>query len=140
MTYCGLPRRLMVMLYDSLIIVGLLMVASALALPFGELEKIAFRNIGFTLWLVFVCYVYLAGCWRMAGMTVGMRAWRVKLIDANGGDISWSRCSLRFITGFASLGVLGLGLFWSLFDRQKRCWHDIAGQTLLVKNTAPKKT
>lgn len=140
MIYCGLMRRLMVMLYDSLIIVGLLMIASALALPFGDAEKIAFRDIGFTLWLVIVCFIYLAGCWQFAGMTVGMRAWRVKLIDADGGDISWLRCSLRFVTGCASIGVFGLGLLWSLFDRQKRCWHDIAGRTLLVKNMPEKKS
>jgi len=140
MLYCGLPRRLMVMLYDSLIILGLLMLASALALPFGNLEKIAFRDLWFTLWLLLVCFIYLAGCWRYPGMTVGMRAWRVRLIDADGGDVSWLRCGLRFITGFASIGVFGLGLLWSLFDRKKRCWHDLAGHTLLVKNNPKKKT
>lgn len=124
----------MVMLYDSLIILGLLMVASAVALPVGNPEKIAFRDFWFTLWLLLVVFIYLAGCWRFAGMTIGMRAWRVKLIDADGGDISWGRCCLRFITGFASLGVFGLGLWWSLFDRKKRCWHDLAGRTLLIKN------
>ncbi len=124
----------MVMLYDSLIILGLLMVASAVALPVGNPEKIAFQDFWFTLWLLLVIFVYLAGCWRFAGMTVGMRAWRVKLIDVDGGDISWGRCGLRFITGFASLGVLGLGFWWSLFDRKKRCWHDLAGRTLLIKN------
>jgi len=137
--YCGLPRRLMVMLYDSLIVVGLLMVASALALPFGRLEKIAGQDLFFTLWLLLVFFLYLAGCWRSAGMTVGMRAWRVKLVDASGGEITWLRCALRFVTGFASFGVLGLGLLWSLFDRKNRCWHDLAGQTLLIRNAPPKK-
>lgn len=124
----------MVMLYDGLIILGLLMLASAVALPIGNPEKIAFRDFWFTLWLLVVCFIYLAGCWRFAGMTVGMRAWRVKLVDADGGDISWARCGLRFLTGFASIGVAGLGLWWSLFDRKKRCWHDLAGRTLLIKN------
>ena len=140
MSYCTLPRRLMVMLYDSLIILGLLMLASAVALPIGNPEKIAFRDVGFTLWLLLVCFVYLAGCWHLAGMTVGMRAWRVKLIDADGGTISWWRCCLRFITGFASLGVFGLGFWWSLFDHKKRCWHDLAGRTLLIRNAPNTKT
>jgi uncharacterized RDD family membrane protein YckC len=69
-------------------------------------------------------------------MTVGMRAWRVKLVDANGGKITWFRCLLRFLTGFASLSVFGLGFVWSLFDKKNRCWHDFAGKSLLIKNPA----
>lgn len=129
----------MVMMYDSLIIVGLLMIASALALPFGNLEKIAGRDIWFSSWLLLVIFLYLGGCWHHAGMTVGMRAWRVKLVDAEGGKISWLRCGLRFFTGFASVGALGVGLLWSLFDDKKRCWHDLAGRTVLIRNVPPKK-
>ena len=127
------------MVYDSVIIIGLLMIASALALPFGKLEKIAGQNLWFTLWLLLVVFLYLGGCWRNAGMTVGMRAWRVKLINADSGEISWWRCGLRFVTGFASIGLLGAGLLWSLFDKKNRCWHDLAAHTLLVRNAPPKK-
>jgi hypothetical protein len=31
---------------------------------------------------------------------------------------------LRSIFFLPSAGLVGIGLFWSLFDRQKRCWHD----------------
>lgn len=134
-SYCALPRRLMVMLYDSLIMLGLLMVATAVALPFGESEKLALQDFWFTLWLVVVCFLYLGGCWHSVGMTVGMRAWRVKLVNSNGGQISWFRCLLRFLTGMLSIGALGIGLFWSLIDKKKRCWHDFAGQTELIRNT-----
>lgn len=138
-SYCTLPRRLMIMLYDSLIMLGLLMVATAIALPFGETEKLALRDFWFTLWLILVCFLYLAGCWHSAGMTVGMRAWRVKIVNANGGKISWLRCLLRFLVGFVSIGALGIGLIWALFDKKKRCWHDFAGHTLLIKNQKPIK-
>lgn len=137
--YCKLPRRLMIMLYDSLIMLGLLMVAAAIALPFGNTEKLAFRDFWFTLWLLLVCFVYLAGCWHSAGMTVGMRAWRVKIVAANGGKISWLQCLLRFLAGFVSIGALGIGLIWSVFDKKNRCWHDFAGRTLLIKTPKPTK-
>ena len=124
----------MVLLYDSLIILGWLMVASALALPFGETEKLALRDFWFTSWLVFVCFAYLAGCWHFFGMTVGMRAWRVKLVDTGGGQVSLFRCLLRFLTGFVSLGALGFGFIWALLDNKKRCWHDLAGHCILIRN------
>ena len=121
------------MVYDGIILLGLLMLASAIALPVGDLEKTAFRDFWFTLWLFVVCFAYLGACWRYAGMTVGMRAWRVKLVSTNGQPISWSSCLLRFIVGIISSATLGLGILWALFDRQKRGWHDVAANTLLIR-------
>ena len=132
--YCSLPRRLMVMLYDAVIMLGLLMIGSALALPFGEAQKIALQDFWFTLWLVFVCFAYLGGCWHYGGMTVGMRAWRVVLINTDGGRISWPGCLLRFLVSCLSLAALGLGFVWALFDQKNRGWHDIAAHTVLLRS------
>ena len=55
------------MLYDAFILLGLLILASALALPFGDPDKVAFQNVWFTLWLLAVCFAYLGGLlavWR----------------------------------------------------------------------------
>ena len=120
------------MLYDGVILLGLLMLASAIALPFGGEGKMAFADFWMTLWLIAVCAAYLTKSWR-AGMTLGMRAWRVRLVNPDGGPVPWSRCLLRFLVGMVSLAVLGLGIFWALYDRQKRGWHDIAANTLLVR-------
>jgi len=132
-TLCPLPRRLLAMLYDSLVLLALLIVASALALPFGDIHKTAFKDFWFTLWLVFVCFAYLGGCWRYGGMTVGMRAWRIELVSANDRPVSWPRCLLRFIVGCVSLGAFGLGVIWALPDPLNRSWHDLAARTLLVR-------
>lgn len=132
--YCSLPRRLMVMLYDAVIMLGLLMIGSALALPFGEAQKIALQDFWFTLWLLFVCFAYLGGCWHYGGMTVGMRAWRVVLINTDGGKISWPRCLLRFLVSCLSLAALGLGFVWAIFDQKNRGWHDIAAHTVLLRS------
>jgi uncharacterized RDD family membrane protein YckC len=122
----------MIMLYDGVIILGLLVAASAVALPFGDAAKTAFQDFWFTLWLVAVCALYLTKCWR-AGVTLGMRAWRTKLVSENGSPPSWPRCLLRFLVGLVSLGALGLGIAWALFDERKRTWHDMAARTLLVR-------
>ena len=132
--YCPFPRRLLVMLYDAVILLGLLILASALALPFGDANKVAFHDAWFTLWLLVVCFAYLGACWRYGGMTVGMRAWRVKLICDDGREVSWPRCLLRFLVGMVSLGVFGLGILWSLLDSRNRCWHDLAAGTLIIKD------
>ena len=121
------------MLYDALILLGLLILAAAIALPFGGAQKVAFHDFWYTLWLLLICFMYLGICWRYGGMTVGMRAWRLKLISANERDISWPRCLLRFSVGLVSLATFGLGIFWALIDSRNRGWHDLAAQTLLIR-------
>ena len=135
--YCSLARRLLIILYDAVILLGLLIVASAMALPIGDVNKVAFQDFWFTLWLLMVCLTYLTVCWRYAGMTLGMRAWRVRLVGYDGQRISWPGCLLRFLVGLVSLSAFGLGLFWALVDSKNRGWHDLAARTLLIKT--PKK-
>ena len=123
----------MVMLYDAVILLGLLIVASAVALPFGDIEKVALHDFWFTLWLLAACFAYLGGCWRYGGMTLGMRAWRVRLVNYDEQGISWPGCLLRFLVGLISLGALGIGILWALVDTRNRGWHDLAARTLLIK-------
>lgn len=131
--YCRLPRRLLIMLYDSVIMLGLLILASAVALPFGHTNKLAFQDAWFTLWLFAVCFAYLGSCWRYGGMTVGMRAWKVRLVSSDEQIISWPGCLLRFLVGMVSLSVFGLGILWALVDKKNRGWHDLAAGTLMIK-------
>ncbi|MDX2418301.1 MAG: RDD family protein [Xanthomonadales bacterium] len=133
MVYCPMARRLLVMLYDTVILLGLLILATAVALPFGDVNKVAMRDFWFTLWLLAVCFAYLGGCWRYGGMTVGMRAWRVRLVSYDDQTISWPRCLLRFFAGVVSVGALGLGILWALVDSKNRGWHDLAARTILIK-------
>jgi uncharacterized RDD family membrane protein YckC len=121
------------MLYDGVILFGLLMLASAAALPFGDVNKVAFRDFWFTIWLLAVCFAYLGSCWRYGGMTVGMRAWRVRLISSKAQKISWPGCLLRFLVGLVSLSFIGLGVLWALVDKKNRTWHDLAAHTLLIR-------
>ena len=124
------------MLYDAVILLGLLILASAVALPFGDVNKTALHDFWFTLWLLVVCFAYLGSCWRYGGMTVGMRAWKIRLISSNEQIISWPLCLLRFLVGLVSLAVFGLGILWALVDQKNRTWHDLAARTLLVKLSA----
>jgi len=131
--YCPLPRRLLAMLYDGVILLAVLMLASAVALPFGSMDKVALHDFWFTLWLFFACFAYLGSCWRYGGMTVGMRAWKVRLVGGDGLIISWPRCLLRYIVGLIALAVFGLGILWALVDKKNRGWHDLAARTLLIR-------
>ncbi|NIP17410.1 MAG: RDD family protein [Xanthomonadales bacterium] len=132
---CGLGRRMMAIAYDALVVLGLLLMAGVIALPFDAPGRQAFRDPWFTLYLAAVWFLYLAWCWRRGGMTLGMRAWRIRLTTVNGNPPGWAACLARFTVGVAGTAALGAGLAWSLIDRHKRCWHDLASGTRLVRVT-----
>lgn len=130
---CGLLRRLLVMAYDAVAIIALMMALTALTLatPLGQ-QTVLIDPLP-TLLLMVTWFLYLAWCWRSGGLTLGMRAWSVRLEFEGAGPPGWGRCLLRFGVSLASAAALGLGFAWSLFDSQKRAWHDIVSRSLLVR-------
>lgn len=129
---CGLLRRLASMVYDSLLILALLMAAGFPAVALSG-DKIHPGTLWFQIWLLGVWWAYFAICWKLKAQTVGMRAWRIHLVHAaEDKAASWWGTIIRFLLAFVSAAAAGLGFLWALFDPEKRCWHDLASGTRLV--------
>ena len=75
--------------------------------------------------LLAVSAAYFVVSWSCGGQTIGMRAWRLRVVAADGGRLPWMRALLRFVVAIISLLALGLGFVWCLTDQEHRCWHDI---------------
>ncbi len=130
---CGLPRRLIAMSYDGLLLIGLWMIAAAVVvIPLGS--EVDASNPYFQLYLAGVAWAYFAISWR-GGQTLGMKAWHVR-IEGQAKPIPWLTTVVRFVVALASLGTLGLGFAWSLFHPQSKTWHDLASGTRLVVKKA----
>jgi uncharacterized RDD family membrane protein YckC len=129
---CGLTRRLASILYDSAIVIGLLMLATMISILAGFERQTAMKDPGFTFYLVLVWFTYIAGCWHLGGMTLGMRAWRIRIVGHDGNKPGIKASLIRFLASWLSIAVAGLGFFWSLADGQKRCWHDLLSKTRLL--------
>lgn len=119
------------MIYDALLVVALWMVAAAVVVISAGTE-IQPGNPVFQLYLLTVWYLYFAICWRVGGQTLGMKAWRIRLITIDDQRPGWGRITVRFLGAGVSLACLGLGFIWSLFDGEGRSWHDMASKTRLV--------
>ncbi|MCG6965619.1 MAG: RDD family protein [Chromatiaceae bacterium] len=70
--------------------------------------------------------------WTHGGQTLGMRAWRLKLLDNHGDPVGWRQALIRYAAAWLSLAVLGLGYLWVWIDRDGRAWHDRLSHTRLV--------
>ena len=129
---CGLGRRLLVMLYDAVVVIALLLLATGLALLAGSGKVTAGQDAWFTAYLLLAWFLYLGWCWRR-GMTVGMRAWRVVIEREDGSAPGWGACLVRFAVSLLSAACLGLGFAWSLFDPDRLTWHDRASGTRFLR-------
>lgn len=127
----GLFRRLAAMLYDGLLLLGLIMVATAmLTLPLGMpsgLSLIALQLFLFgAIPLAFFC-----GFWIRGGQTLGMRAWKLRLVRNDGQPVLWTDAVKRYFAALLSWLALGLGFLWSLVDPKGLTWHDRLSKTRL---------
>jgi uncharacterized RDD family membrane protein YckC len=118
----GLARRLAACLYDGLALAAVLMVAGAAwvgitgaAAPPGSW---AFRA-----YVLAICALFFCVFWTR-GETLGMRAWKLRIVAADGQPPGWGRALLRFAAALVSLAALGLGFAWVLVDRDRLAWHD----------------
>lgn len=130
--------RLAAILYDLLIVLAMWMLIAALVLVAfqGEVDvarQPPFYHFVLQIMMLSVTAGYFVVSWVRGGQTIGMRAWRVRLIGERQPAISWSRAWLRFVVALVSLLVAGIGFFWCLFDAERRGWHDLAARTRMVR-------
>ena len=135
----GIPlwRRLAASCYDSLIVLALWFIGTALVMPLSRaavspdhpLAELIYR-----LYLLAIGCAFFACFWVRDGQTVGMLAWRVKLRQSDsGGSVTWAQALLRYLAALLSWAALGLGFWWALFDPERKTWHDRLSRTELVK-------
>lgn len=105
----GLLPRLGAALYDGLLLVALFFPATAVLAPFMPGDHIPTGSLWFQCYLLLIVLGFYGWFWTHGGQTLGMRAWRLRVVDLKGGTIRWPRALLRFILGsLAWLTVIGL--------------------------------
>jgi len=129
----GALVRLLAMVYDSLLVVAALFVATAAVLPFTHGNAIAPHDWGYRAYLLGVWYLFFGWFWTHGGQTLGMRAWRLRVERTDGTGLNWILVLSRLLGATLSAGCLGLGYAWPLIDPQRRTWHDIWTGTRVVR-------
>jgi len=123
--------------YDLLPLLGLWFLAGvvAVALTGGALDphrpahRILVQELTVILWTG-----YFIVSWVRGGQTLGMRAWRLRVVRDDGGPLAWPQALLRLAVGCVSLAALGAGFWWALIDAQRRTWHDRAAGTVVARS------
>jgi uncharacterized RDD family membrane protein YckC len=132
----SLARRLVAICYDTLLVIAVVAVVSALALALqvyltGDADQALNPHITQAL-IVTSVFGFFTIFWLGGGQTLGMQAWRLKLVSAKDTDLTFMQVLLRCLTATLSFACLGAGYLWALVDREGKTWHDRLSGTHLV--------
>ena len=136
-----LPRRLASMLYDTLLVLPIIMASVALSMgarafllkdtgsdiSHAALHPQIVQLIAFSTVIVFFSWF-----WLRSGQTLGMQAWRIQLVSIDGTAVKLRQAIVRCVGALLSALCLGVGYWWCLFDSEGRYWHDYLSGTKLV--------
>lgn len=130
----GLSRRLAAIFYDAWLVAALWLlgaIADTLAragLGIGSDGS----HLLLQLYLLGSPALFFGWFWTHGGQTLGMRAWRLKLLDREGAPVGWRGALIRYAAAWLSLLAFGLGYLWVWIDRDRLAWHDRLSGTRLV--------
>ena len=145
----SLLRRLMAMLYDSLLVLALAFAVTAALIAVRvsiegseqvRAQGIALQglySLGVLIAVAATTASFFAWFWCKNGQTLGMQAWRIRVDDKNNQAISAQSALIRWCVAWVSALTAGLGFFWALLDPRRQTWHDHLSGTQLV--LLPKK-
>jgi uncharacterized RDD family membrane protein YckC len=140
-TPAGFGRRLAALLYDALLLAALLMIFTGGALFFTHGAAVVPETVG--AWV----YLYRAGLvmliagyyllnWLRSGQTLGMRAWRLRVVTDSGNTLTWRAAALRALFGALAWAPAALGVLWLYVDRDHLALHDRLSKTRVVHLSA----
>ncbi|MEM9257404.1 MAG: RDD family protein [Pseudomonadota bacterium] len=132
----SLLRRLTAMLYDGLLLVAVVLLTNAAALallvPLSGGQRDVLPPLAVQILTVAAIVLFYVLFWRKGGQTLGMQAWRIRLVDFDGAPPTVRQGLVRCAAATLSFACLGMGYFWCLFDRHDRYWHDYLSGTELI--------
>jgi len=132
-------RRIGAMFYDfmlalsSVILVGFFFTAVIMSLfSIENIEAGSPAAKAIFMLLVIFTFGFYGWFWTHGGQTLGMRAWKLKLVREDFESITWLQALFRFCYSIISWVPLGAGYLWMLVDKKKLSWHDRISKTYII--------
>jgi len=158
-----LHRRLASLLYEALVLLGIALVTAAAVLltlhALGVEQSAVLRRA--TLQAIEFCVLTAYGTWFWSAgrQTLPMKTWRIRVVSASGGPLSWRRALLRALLSWvwvlpalllsAVLGLRPQNIGWticagvaawallSLLRSDRQYLHDALAGTRLIPSSWP---
>lgn len=129
----SIKRRLVCMVYESLLVAGIAFFAGLLFLGAIGTSTYGLTRHAFQVYLFLVIGLYFVGAWRRGGQTLPMKTWKLRLAGAGGARITLRQGLLRYVYAWPCLLIGGIGILYAPFDRRRQFLHDrLAGTSIVM--------
>ncbi len=141
----GFGRRIAAFAYDALLVAALVTVYTAVVVSFtrnaGRPQAVLPETVGSWAYLYYAGEVVVIGGysvfnWLHSGQTLGMRAWRLHVVDAAGRRLRPGRALLRLVCAVLAWAPSGLGVLWLYLDTEGLALQDRLSGTRVVHISA----
>jgi len=128
----SLFKYITVIIYDLFLLFGLLLFITVIISFLNNGNPPSADNIIYKLFLLTSIIFFYHYSWRKSGQTLGMKAWKVKLVTLNNKPITLGQSILRMTLGLANIVTIGLGYFWKYTNKSKLTLMDVLSKTKLI--------
>jgi uncharacterized RDD family membrane protein YckC len=150
-TYAGFWIRVVARLVDGFIIgiplsvvfFILILIAGGLARTTNSSNQNAQTAAGAAVGGVFILFYllvlvvavgYQVYFWGTSGSTLGMRVFKLQVVDADtGAPIGISRAIIRWLMTIVNSWACYIGWIWVAFDARKQGWHDKVANSVVLQ-------
>ena len=127
----GIMSRFVASFIDGII---LALVATLLLVIVSRAGATLMQFIALALPVVYHWYFWT----RRDGQTPGKSAVGIRVVKADGAELSDTDAFIRAIGYHVSALLCGLGYIWAIFDRNNQSWHDKMAGTYVVSAESPR--
>ena len=134
MENAGFFKRIFSLVYDSLAILGIIFSLTLLLVIFNGGTPVAGEVADFMQLLITILSgpIFYSYFWLVNdGQTLGMQAWKIKLISEE--RLSLRICLLRCAFSTFSFLFFGLGYLYILLNKEKKSLSDVVTNTRICK-------
>ena len=127
-----LRRRLLSMVYELLLLIAVLFICSLIFhLIFRDTDSSLFKPV-FQFYLLSITGIYFSWFWTHGGQTLAMQTWKLQIISIDGGEIGAKKAIYRYLFALISILLLGCGILWAIYDRDRQFMHDRLAGTRII--------
>ncbi len=135
-----LLRRFGAIAYDAMLVGGsILIIGGILSTILAHLLGVDYLDPGSLAARLMTTVYFLMGFgffgwfWTHGGQTLGMRAWKIRVVTYSGQPLDWQQAFFRYMAAIISWLFLGAGFFAALLDAERLTWHDRFSRTRLIR-------
>lgn len=135
-------RRIAALVYDSFLLIAITFAYGALTTGLkvvisgkgDEPYQPMFHSVLFPVGWVFCLVLFYCWFWRKSGQTLGMKTWRLKVVQAQNPNASptWKQCLLRAAIATPGVLLVGSAYLFRFFDKDGDCLQDRLSNTRVI--------